>query len=666
MKIFTFKQLILSVLMLVFLQVSFAQKSTEIAKAETYLNQKGEVYFTFKVSDKSQINNLSKIISIDNIKGGNVYAYANKKEFNKFLSNNIDFTVLKHPGENPDAKMYSDTKQKYDWNSYPTYSAYETMMYKFQTDYPSLCKIYAIDTLASTRKLLVAKISSNATQDLGKVKFFYSSTMHGDETTGYILMLRLIDYLLTNYATNARVKNIVDNMEIWINPNANPDGTYKGGNNTVSGATRYNNNYVDINRNFKDPNGGDHPDGEVWQEETKAFMKFAREHHFTMAANFHGGIELANYPFDTWTSSQKTHADDNWWQMISRKYADSAQIFGASAGLSSYFTGENNGITNGGDWYVVEGGRQDFSNYFTLCREVTLEISDTKNPSASNLSKYWNANFSSIMNYIEEANYGISGIITDSITGLPLRAKVWVNSHDRDSSHIYSQAVSGLYNRPIKAGTYSLTFSAPGYVSKTITNIVAVDKQKKTLNVQLKPVNTLVANFTANKTNIIQGDSINFTDNSTGGATSWTWTFNGGNPSTSNLQNPTNIKYNTPGNYSVTLKIEKPGFTKTITKTNYITVAVNPFVNENSTKLNAIIYPNPNNGEFTVTINNKISNNASIKVFSILGKIVYSDYIELNNNNFINLNLSHLEEGIYYITLNSNNNIISKKIIITK
>jgi len=49
----------------------------------------------------------------------------------------------------------------------------------------------------------------------------YTSSMHGDELTGYVLMLRLIDSLLSTYGTNPRVTNLVNNFEIWINPLAN-------------------------------------------------------------------------------------------------------------------------------------------------------------------------------------------------------------------------------------------------------------------------------------------------------------------------------------------------------------------------------------------------------------------------------------------------------------
>src|SRR6185295_9203182 len=46
---------------------------------------------------------------------------------------------------------------------------------------------------------------------------------------------------------------------------------------------------------------------------------------------------------------------------------------------------------------------------------------------------------------------------------------------------------------------------------------------------------------------------LDYTDQSTNNPTSWLWTFAGGNPSTSTLQNPTQICYNLPGVYDVTL-----------------------------------------------------------------------------------------------------------------
>lgn len=63
----------------------------------------------------------------------------------------------------------------------------------------------------------------------------------------------------------------------------------------------------------------------------------------------------------------------------------------------------------------------------------------------------------------------------------------------------------------------------------------------------------LVPDFYSDKRMLCVGDSIHFYDMSwNSDATSWTWIFNGGNPSFSNLQNPV-VQYNSQGIYDVTL-----------------------------------------------------------------------------------------------------------------
>ncbi len=80
-------------------------------------------------------------------------------------------------------------------------------------------------------------------------------------------MLRLIDHLLRGYGDDPEITALVDETEIWINPLANPDGTYFGGDDTVADAIRYytttggGDSGVDPNRNFPDLADGDHPDG---------------------------------------------------------------------------------------------------------------------------------------------------------------------------------------------------------------------------------------------------------------------------------------------------------------------------------------------------------------------------------------------------------------------
>lgn len=82
----------------------------------------------------------------------------------------------------------------------------------------------------------------------------------------------------------------------------------------------------------------------------------------------------------------------------------------------------------------------------------------------------------------------------------------------------------------------------------------------------------VVANFTADNLTPTAGDTVNYTDTSTGAASSWSWSFPGGTPSTSSLQNPS-IVYNTAGIYDAELTASNLSTSDTELKTNYINVA---------------------------------------------------------------------------------------------
>jgi hypothetical protein len=448
----------------------------------------GEIYFKIIVQDRSDVDLLTKIISIDDYKGNEVHAYANRKEFTRFLDYKYNYTVLPHPGtliKEEDlnmGKVTKDSRTQTIWNFYPTYSQYLGFMNGFASAHPDICKLDTIGTTVQGRLLLVLKISDSVNVDRGVPQFFYSSTMHGDEPPGYVFMLHLIDSLLSGYGQNSRITNLVNNYQIFINPLANPDGTYAGGNNTIYGATRYNANGIDLNRNYPDPQYGPHPDGNAWQPETIAFMNFADNTHLVMSMNFHSGSEVFNYPWDTWA---KNHPDSLWWKFVGREYADTVHHYGPSG----YFIELNNGVTDGYAWYQVTGGRQDYTTYFKHGREATLELSDIKILQTSQLLNYWNYNVHSFLNYIEESSYGINGKVIDSVTGLPLRARVLIPSHDMDSSFVYSSLPSGWYFRPIDEGTYDVTWSAPGYFSKTLSGVIVTRRTVTRMNLKLIPIN---------------------------------------------------------------------------------------------------------------------------------------------------------------------------------
>ncbi|PLX04733.1 MAG: hypothetical protein C0595_01965 [Marinilabiliales bacterium] len=90
-------------------------------------------------------------------------------------------------------------------------------------------------------------------------------------------------------------------------------------------------------------------------------------------------------------------------------------------------------------------------------------------------------------------------------------------------------------------------------------------------NVVEKKVLPPEVDFFANTTSIVSGKSVKFTSKS-GNAQRFKWTFENGEPSTSEELNPS-VKYTKPGKYKVSLTAYNKAGEKTKTKDSYITVA---------------------------------------------------------------------------------------------
>ncbi len=469
----------LTIVLSVFALEGFGQSNQTLTYPVTYVEA---------VVDASTLQTLAHEFSVDRVGRNADGTFKTRiclsfKDFDGFLSKNIAYTTV--PQTRANVQMAQNYEQMTaNWNRYPTYNTYLAMMDTFRTRYPNLCEIDTI--LAATpgnHKILCAHISNDLNDNGGKPSVFYISTIHGDEVVGYYMMLRLIDYLLTNYNTDSYVTELVNNIDLWICPLHNPDGTYYTSNNQINESPtsiRYNRHWEDLNRVF--PEAGQTIAKSDYEPEVEAMMTFMSAHNFTLATNLHGGAEVFNYPWDKWMTWQHSHADAAWWNYVGRNFADTCHLFNAN-----FMTEEDNGVTEGGDWYVITGSMQDYHNWYLGTRHVTIEVSDSKVLSSNKLPNYWGYIKRSFLNFIAEADNGIHGTVTDSITGEPLQALVYIVNHDLDHSYVETAMPHGDYHRPIKAGQYAVTYSAEGYLPKTIVTNIA-DGQRLEQNVQLAKV----------------------------------------------------------------------------------------------------------------------------------------------------------------------------------
>jgi hypothetical protein len=370
--------------------------------------------------------------------------------------------------ENLDTKavtMAATVEEMADWDRYPTYDTYLEMMRRWTTAYPTLCHVDTIGVSVQGRLILSMYIEPPTDADLYRPEFFYSSTIHGDEVTGYVMMLRLIDTLLTSYGTDAGLTSLMDRTRISINPIANPDGTYRRGNQTIQGAQRYNADGIDLNRNFPNPFASTKAGV---PQENQAMMDYFAAHQFRLSANLHGGAEVMNYPWDSFTSSQNPHPAADWWREVCQRFVDTARVYS-----DSHFRDvTSNGYIAGGDWYVITGGRQDYMNHTYNCLELTMEISTQKTLGSDRLPEYWHFLAPSLINYIGEIhslpnNAGLrpakTGSIdihpnptTDQVTVIGLPEGSHIELYDAYGRLVFKTREQTLYTGNLPSGLYLL------------------------------------------------------------------------------------------------------------------------------------------------------------------------------------------------------------------
>lgn len=361
-----------------------------------------------------------------------------------------------------------------------TYHTYETLTSELQSianTRPDLTRLYSLGQSVQGRTLWAMKVTDNpgASEDEPAVRFM--AAIHGDEVVGKELLIQLIHHLLDNYGTDARITNLVNNTEIWIMPSANPDGTALG--------QRYNANDVDLNRNFPDQFVDNNDTTTGREPETAAFMNWGFAHSVNHSLMFHGGELVANYPYDGTANGNSYYAtapDDISLVSLSRTYADHNPSMFANNSDASFW----NGICNGADWYVVRGGQQDWNYVYRGTWDITMEIG-TKWPDGSTLPSYWNENLESMLEFAERAQEGVRGVVTDSVTGAPLRTTLKVQGNLQPS---YGDPDAGDYHRLIMPGTYNLEISAPGHVTELLNNFVVPVGPAARRDIALEPTQT--------------------------------------------------------------------------------------------------------------------------------------------------------------------------------
>ena len=171
-----------------------------------------------------------------------------------------------------------------------------------------------------------------------------------------------------------------------------------------------------------------------------------------------------------------------------------------------------------------------------------------------------------------------------------------------------------------------------------------------------RPVSWFEADLTLIPENMI----VNYSDMSSFDPISWHWFFEGGIPAEANQQDPGPVMYDNPGNFSVTLITTNSLGTETLVRECYIEVDAIPGINATSAPNQVNVYPNPCDGNFSISLPEGIKMPVEGTIFDLYGRKVHHCTL----SQITSMILTSLPKGFYMIQIPFGDQILSGKLIV--
>ena len=203
--------------------------------------------------------------------------------------------------------------------------------------------------------------------------------------------------------------------------------------------------------------------------------------------------------------------------------------------------------------------------------------------------------------------------------------------------------------------TQSIQVTNTGSYSVTTTNSDACAGvgASDAVTVTFTATPTAAGSFTTN------GNIVTFSNTSTG-ASSYSWDF--GDFTNSSASAPVHA-YALNGNYQVVLTAINGNCTDTIVLNVAITVSIEELMGLS----NLTVYPNPASETAVISFDNTLGNSFEIQLIDQLGRVIMSQNgVQASGSNLVTIDLTNLSDGLYSIQLTSNQNTISKRLIVRK
>lgn len=281
----------------------------------------------------------------------------------------------------------------FNLGSYAGFMTYQEMLNNIDSmaaKFPNIIKAKSdFDTIVTiqNRPVYWLKISDNPNSDESEPEMLFTSVHHAREPTSMSEVIFFMWYLLENYATNAEIKYLVDNTELYFVPCLNPDGYLYNEQTNASGGgmwrknRRANNNGtfgVDLNRNYgymwgSNVGSSPSPSSDTYrgpsafsEPETRMMKRFCEDHHFITALNAHTYGNDVIYPWGHQTNSLTP--DSTLFEKWGKKMVEeNGYVSGLGTATIGYYT---NGDSD--DW--MYGEQNTKSKIFSMTPEVGADV----------------------------------------------------------------------------------------------------------------------------------------------------------------------------------------------------------------------------------------------------------------------------------------------------
>ncbi|WP_030232966.1 M14 family metallopeptidase [Streptomyces sp. NRRL S-455] len=182
-----------------------------------------EVHLHSTAKDRTALQRTG--VTVDEVHGHGVVVSGRADQIRKLRALGYEVTPL---GAVPDRSAGEDDVRLFDFPSadskYHNYAEMTSEINSIVSANPSIASRRVIGKSYQGRDIVAVKISDNVGSDESEPEVLFTHHQHAREHLTVEMALYLMRELTSDYGSDSRVTGMVNNREIWIVPDINPDG----------------------------------------------------------------------------------------------------------------------------------------------------------------------------------------------------------------------------------------------------------------------------------------------------------------------------------------------------------------------------------------------------------------------------------------------------------